>query len=184
MGRRLIFRVPAIAPGMAESLARLGYAPQAETLTLVADLAAVEASRDPDVVLTSEPGPDWLDTRANWAGATAEADAAYRTMAGLIALPKAFAAVRADGVIASLARGTVDRGFLVVDSVATMETMRGRCLARRTVGRLMGWAKASGATGACVQVVADNHPARALYASLGFDRELYRYHYCVDESIG
>ena len=105
-------------------------------------------------------------------------------MTGLIALPKAFAALRVEGVIASLAYGAVDRGLLVIGSVATSGTMRARGFAQRGVGRLMGWAKAMGATGACVQVVADNHPARALYASLGFSTELYRYHYCMDEGRG
>ena len=31
----------------------------------------------------------------------------------------------------------------------------------------------------CLQVVADNTPAVALYESMGFDREVYRYHYRV-----
>ncbi len=36
---------------------------------------------------------------------------------------------------------------------------------------------ARGAAGACLQVQADNRPARALYASLGFATDLYGYHY-------
>ena len=41
----------------------------------------------------------------------------------------------------------------------------------------MAWGRARGAAQACLQVVDDNRPARALYAGLGFDRELARYHY-------
>lgn len=183
-GRRLVFRVPDLAPGMAESLERLGYAPRAETRTLVVDLGGFEARPDPGVDLTPEPGRDWLTARARWNGADAEADAVYRTMTGLIALPKVFAALRIDGAIASLAYGALDRGLLVVESVATAEALRSRGYGKRTVARLMSWAKAGGATRACLQVVADNHPAGALYAALGFDTELYRYHYRVDGRVG
>jgi hypothetical protein len=41
----------------------------------------------------------------------------------------------------------------------------------------MAWARGEGATGACLQVVAGNGPARALYVGLGFTRNLYGYRY-------
>ena len=45
------------------------------------------------------------------------------------------------------------------------------------MGKLIDWACGQAAEGAALQVVADNAPAHMLYRSLGFDRELYRYHY-------
>lgn len=175
-GRPLIFRVPSIAPGMAASLDRLGYAPVDETCTLFAELGPA-AARGGDVELTDEPDEAWLACRARLSATDAAGDKVYRRMTDLIALPKAFAALRVDGAVASMAYGVVDRSLLLINSVATTPEMRARGYAKRVVGRLMGWARARGAAGACLQVMAANRPTRALYASLGFGAELYRYHY-------
>jgi GNAT superfamily N-acetyltransferase len=48
--------------------------------------------------------------------------------------------------------------------------------AARIIGALSAWAQAQGAARAYLQVVADNVPARALYAGLGF-ADAYAYHY-------
>jgi len=54
---------------------------------------------------------------------------------------------------------------------------RRRGHSRKIVTALAGWAKSRGATGACLQVVADNASARALYEQIGLSGEVYRYHY-------
>ncbi|MGT2480134.1 GNAT family N-acetyltransferase [Methylobacterium oryzae CBMB20] len=78
----------------------------------------------------------------------------------------------------------LDRELMVIEAVATPEPLRGRGHARRAVGALLGWGRAAGARAACLQVVAANAPARALYRTLGFERELYRYHYRVGPEPG
>ena len=45
------------------------------------------------------------------------------------------------------------------------------------VSALTAWGREQGAVGACLEVEADNAPARALYDAIGLKRELYRYHY-------
>jgi len=87
------------------------------------------------------------------------------------------ALAREDGRIAALAYGVICHGMAVVESVVTDQEKRRRGHGRGTVGRLLQWAKDEGAYGACLQVVADNTPAPSLYRSLGFERELHRYHY-------
>ena len=101
----------------------------------------------------------------------------FRDMTGLITGEKAFASTERDGEVAAVAYGVIRDGLLVVESVETDGRFRQQGLGRRTVGGLIGWARRQGASAACLQVVADNTPGRALYASLGFNRELYRYHY-------
>lgn len=110
-------------------------------------------------------------------GTAAGADAIFREMTAYIVPPRAFVACRHGGEIASVAYGVVHRELLVIESVATAPHARGKGLARRVVEGLMSWGSTLGAGGACLQVLAENTPALAVYTALGFDRELYRYHY-------
>jgi N-acetylglutamate synthase len=62
--------------------------------------------------------------------------------------------------------------------VATENGYRKRGLSRSCLSAILNWARREAdATGACLQVVAANTPAVRMYEQLGFDRELYRYHY-------
>ncbi len=123
------------------------------------------------------PGEDWLAARFRM-GAFDDAERRiFREMTGLILGDRAFVSCERDSEIAALAYGVIRNGLLVVESVETDGRFRQQGLGRKTVGGLIDWARRAGASAACLQVVADNTPARALYASLGFSRELYRYHY-------
>ena len=60
----------------------------------------------------------------------------------------------------------------------TDPALRRSGLSRRAIATVLAWARdRAGAEGACLPVIATNLPARALYQQLGFDTELYRYHY-------
>jgi ribosomal protein S18 acetylase RimI-like enzyme len=181
-GLPLLFRAPAIAPGLAGRLEALGFSGYDETHTIFADLEGALCVRDDAVMLTAAPTEDFYALRATVNGESEEATAVYRAMTGLIALPKAFATLAQDGAPVSIAYGAIDRGLLVIESVATDPAARGKGFARRTVSTLMHWAGAHGAWGACLQVLGTNEPARALYARLGFTRDLYRYHYARREN--
>ncbi len=176
-GQPLIVRAPSIAVGLADSLDRIGFVPRLETRTLLADLSSLGPVPEGQVELTDRAGDDWIAFRAHHARVGASGDAVYRAMLECIALPRCFAALRVDGEIVSAAYGVLDRGLLVVESVRTADGAQGRGYAKRVVGRLMRWAAMRGADKACLQVQADNGPARALYASLGFGTDLYGYHY-------
>jgi ribosomal protein S18 acetylase RimI-like enzyme len=60
--------------------------------------------------------------------------------------------------------------------VATAQDNRGKGFAKRMLLSALKWAHGRGARVAWLQVEESNHPALALYESLGF-REVYRYHY-------
>ncbi|MCJ2123307.1 GNAT family N-acetyltransferase [Methylobacterium sp. J-077] len=179
LGRRPIFRVPAIAPQMEPLLAGGDYTVVDETCTLFRDLTDLPGGPDPGVRLAPTPDAAWLALRDAVNRADAAAAQAFRDTVETLILPRAFASATVDGGIGAFAFGVLDGDLLVIESVATPEPLRGRGHAKRAVGALLHWARGRGARAACLQVVAANTPARALYRGLGFERELYRYHYRV-----
>lgn len=174
-GQPLIIRVPSIARGVDEALDRHGFGRAGETCTLFA--AQPRATADAAVTLGAYAGADWLDARRTLSAADATQQQIFLQMLDALALPVAFAALRIDGRIVSIAYGAVHAGLLVLEAVATLPAQRNRGYGRRVVASLLAWGAAHGAPCACLQVVADNAPALALYRALGFDRELYRYGY-------
>jgi ribosomal protein S18 acetylase RimI-like enzyme len=173
--RPLIFRVPEIASGLDAALAELGYAAEAETCTIAAPLEASRKSAADGVELDLTPSSEWLAARAAALGGACADD--HAAALASIVLPKAFVSVRNRTAVVSRAFGVIDRRYLVVESVWTKEEERNRGFARRAVAALMEWGRRAGARMACLQAMADNAPARALYARLGFATELYRYCY-------
>ena len=176
LGQASLFRVPSLAEGLDDVLEAAGYAAEGHTLTLFAELAPSAAAADATEVAVN-PSTEWLAARRRMTRVDEREQSIYDAMLENILLPKAFAAARVDGDIAALAYAVVCDGLAVIESVVTDPAWRRRGLGRRSVGALLGWARNAGAAGACLQVVADNTPAVALYRSLGFERELYRYHY-------
>jgi ribosomal protein S18 acetylase RimI-like enzyme len=179
-GQKAIFRIPAIADDLDEALADRGYVEHVRTLTLSGALAEMpQAAADPAVRLLPDPDRRWFDARKTFSGANAHDQAIYEAMTGLILVPARFASIEEDGRIAAQAYGTIHRGVLVLESVATDPAFRKRGLARRVVAALMDWGRSEGADTAALQCIADNEPALALYRSLGFSRMAYAYHYRI-----
>jgi ribosomal protein S18 acetylase RimI-like enzyme len=176
-GQDTLFRIPSMADGADRALEEAGFAFEGETCTLIADLWGIDADWDHGVELTTKPTGEWLKAKARLTPLPEPDQWIYEAMLGAIVAPRAFASSSVEGQIASLAYGVVHDGLLVVESVVTDERRRQTGLARRTVGKLMAWARGQAAGAAALQVVADNGPAIMLYRSLGFERELYRYHY-------
>jgi len=176
VGQRLIFRLPDMAAEIDGELAARGFERRDDVTTLLADFAFVDPAPD-GVELTLMPDADWL---AAFQGNGSHSDAnvaLYRRMIDTIVPPKRFAAIRREGKVCAHAYGVIHDGLLVIESVATAPDYRQQGLGRAVVASLMHWAKEAGAEAACLQVVTDNLPARALYERLGFTRDLYHYHY-------
>lgn len=180
-GLPLIVRVPDIAGGLDEALRRRGFGAEGETCTLYAERPVGEHEPGGDGELRSGalPDADWLAARHRLSPAAPAQRRSFETMLAAIAGPARFAALRpaGSGEIAAIAYGAIHDRLLVVESVVTDLALRRRGYGRRVVAALLAWSAAQGAPRACLQVVADNAPARALYRELGFDRELYRYRY-------
>jgi ribosomal protein S18 acetylase RimI-like enzyme len=186
IGQSALFRVPSIVAEMDGPLERQGYVAEGETCTIFADLAGHRTEHDGTIELSEDPSEEWLTARTamNPAESADAAGSPYRQMVGSIVLPKAFVARRVDGALVAIAYGAIHDQLLVVESVGTHPDHRQRGHAARTVSGLMGWAKSRGIQGCCLQVVADNSAARALYRSLGFGTELSRYHYRRQPAAG
>lgn len=158
----------------ADRLARRGYRLEGKTTTLCADLRNRAPVGGFGTRLWDVPDPEWLAARNRIALSD---PAIFANMLELIRAPKRFAGVEMDGEIRSIAYAVIVDRLLVLESVATDETSRGRGLARQAVGSLLHWAAAQGVDEAVLQVVTDNAPARVLYRSLGFETVLYDYFY-------
>ncbi|WP_217570415.1 GNAT family N-acetyltransferase [Mesorhizobium sp. GbtcB19] len=176
-GQAPLFRIPDIAPELESELDRRGYDREGGTIHLHADIDRLSGTADHGVRVSSTPDEGWFEARFRGGGYDEAERRIFRGMTGSIQGEKAFVSAEREGIVASIAYGVIRDGLLVVESVETDARFRQQGLGRKTVGGLIGWAREAGAKAGCLQVVVDNAPARALYASLGFSRELYRYHY-------
>ncbi len=178
LGRPLIVRVPGLAPEMAACCDQLGYSVAGEACTLWAGLTGHATPVGDGITLLPRPDAPWF---AAWAacegiGAGPVLDL-YRDSLGRIVVPAAFARRQVGGEPAAVAYAAVHRGLLVFESVVTRPDRRRQGHAAAVIRALMSWGVGEGATGACLQVAAENAPARTLYHALGFTQELYRYDY-------
>jgi GNAT superfamily N-acetyltransferase len=170
------FRIPSIiGPTMPSRLAQLGYKAEGESHALYADVGDVHLRADAEVAVAIRPDEEWLSAIARLQGHSPPAKVVYRQIISSIKVPAAFATLRHEGMIVSLAFGTIHDDLLCVESVITDPAFRGRGLARRMLGGLTAYAQPQ-ITGVCLQVQADNTAGKRLYGNLGL-RELYRYHY-------
>jgi ribosomal protein S18 acetylase RimI-like enzyme len=181
-GQPAIFCVPTHAdPALSRALDRRGYGPpEDESCVLFKNFAEAPLEPAGDAVLEEGfPGEAWLSTLARLHGQSEAAQSIHLRILRSLSVPAVFAAVRSpDGRLGALAFGAVHDGLVCVNSVVTDPAFRRQGLGRKAVSAVLAWAKEhQGAAGACLAVVADNTPAIALYHSLGFRREVYRYHY-------
>ena len=171
-------------PLLEDALIARGFRAEDDTRTLFMDFARTPPAEVPDAanieIAYRRPPLEWLAAHASFTGRAVKAGDIRSRLLELVALPVAFAAARdRGGAIVSVAYGAVHGRLVCVQWVATDPACRRTGLSRATLAGLFGWAQDMGATGACLQVVAANTPAVKLYESMGFDRELYRYHYRV-----
>lgn len=133
------------------------------TAVLVADIG--ETAPPGGVVTAERPDRAWLECYRR----DQPPEVLTEVLTAVVAGDVAFA--RADGV--AVGRGAVTTApdgtrWLGISSVRVSEQARRRGYARAVCTALQHWGAGAGATRAYVQVLADNTPARTLYASLGF----------------
>ncbi|SEM90383.1 Acetyltransferase (GNAT) family protein [Sphingomonas gellani] len=178
IGQPTLFRVPSFLHQADQALDGAGFgAAEGETRTLFAPLEAASSPPRPDITLHSAPSREWLMLRHRTTPRDEPQRAAEAARLSALAHPAAFATLTLGGEAVSIGYAAQREGWIVLEAIATDPAYRGRGHARGLVGALLAWGRQVGAAGACLQVLCDNKAAARLYAQMGFDRELYRYHY-------
>ncbi|MFF4649633.1 GNAT family N-acetyltransferase [Streptomyces sp. NPDC001380] len=170
--------VPGSPEGLREELARLG-AEEAPTLFRTAPLAPLArlAAADDGVRLARRASDGWLSRYRRVGGDAALERAAQAVLHGgpsvwFASLPSA------DGSGPdAIGRCVVDGAWAGFSAVEVVPGRRREGLATRVMAALAARAAEEGATGAYLQVEAENDGAVALYDRLGFTTG-HTYHYC------
>lgn len=178
-GRPAMVRVTDMARSIDPLLEARGYTLDAPTRTLYSEMAELVLGDTVGVLVSARPEPDWLAARDAMISNDAAGRAAYRAVIGSILLPCGYAAVSHEERIAAIAFGVVQDDLLIIESVVTDPALRRMGFARRMLSGLLIWAKEQGAQRAALQPMADNVPALAFYRGMGFEHDLYGYHYRV-----
>lgn len=159
------------------TLDRRGYAKIDKTSIRVAALDAPLPPRGDEINVARHLTREWLNHQVDWNGLDADRRGAFAAIARGIHRPVAFALLWS-GVVAVAAGLAVRQGeHICLHSIITAPTQRGRGFGRALTRGLMRWGQTHGAKLCWLQVVKSNAPALRLYNAMGFDREIYRYHY-------
>jgi len=126
----------------------------------------------------------WLGIVAAWNGLGPGERAGFAAIAGGIQAPVAYALLRSAGEPVAAGIAVRQEDLVCFHAIVTAPAARRRGFGRTIMLGLLRWAREAGAATAYLQVVKSNAPAIRLYNELGFDRELYRYHYRVAPKPG
>jgi GNAT superfamily N-acetyltransferase len=154
-------------------LGERGWPADQLTRIFAARLDALPAPEDraPDVAIEPDPDDAWLGLYRDGRGAEPSARALLIRHDTI-----AFASIRVAGRTVAVGRGVVDDGWLGVMAVEVDPGERRQGLAAAVMAALWHWGGALGARRTYLQVSADNAPALALYAKLGYWAH-HDYHY-------
>jgi N-acetylglutamate synthase len=174
--RALVPAVRVITAGRVdEELGRRGWIPDYQRSLQTATVASMRRRLigvRGEVELAPQPSTAWL---GRYRDGTVSPTAAL----ALAAAPEVvFATIGSDpaGAAIAIGRATVEKPWVGFAAIEVEPASRRRGYSRAVMAALVSWAAERGATRAYLEVTADNEPAVALYASLGFT-EHYRYTY-------
>ncbi len=177
-GLPAIFRLtPLAGPAIDQALEARGYAHIDPSLVMVAGPG--RHSHDPQAIDAADPWTGWFDAFVAATEATPTAAAKLAAVLRCVRPPALFVRILdAENRPAAFAMAVAEDGHVGIFEVLSAPHARRRGLARRAVAHAMAWGFAQGVHTAYLQVAADNGPALALYAALGF-APLYGYHYRI-----
>lgn len=153
-----------VSLAIARRLDAAGWTAQPTTLVQTSLLERIPRVPGPDVSLATTPSTDWLALVGGWKGHIPAAARSILTAPSEVR----FAGVYVEATLVAASRGAVTGEWLGVSLVSVAPEARRQGLARRMTSALAEWGASVGARRAYVQVEAENQPALALYAGMGF----------------
>lgn len=171
-----IFRLTGLAaPGVDARLEERGYRREPGAIIMTRD---IEESPDPLVTanLLASPSEGWLELMAREPGRGGGHRAVLEQMLLLVELPHRYAEIDVDGRTVAIGLGVLDREYVALFMMQTVEYLRRTGLARRIAASLLKWAGRQGAQRAFLQVHPANLAGVAFYRALGFEPR-YEYWY-------
>lgn len=174
---KTIFRLTSIddCQPLEDLLARRGYRYCDPTEVLTLDLDRRPPESPAHRLLPSER---WLAVYADLTGMPAAARALHGAILRGIPLPCGYAAIGSSEAPLACGLAVLEQDLVGLFDVVTDPRARRSGRGTELVSSLLAWAYDRGARRAYLQMVADNGPARGLYAKLGFT-PLYRYWYRI-----
>jgi ribosomal protein S18 acetylase RimI-like enzyme len=174
-----VFRLPSTAD-IAEidgALERRGYAKADKTSIRAVGLADPLPPRGDEINVARQLTDEWLSHQIAWNGLDAVRRSAFAAISCGIRRPVAFALLWSGSAAVAAGLAVRQDELLCLHSIITAPEQRGRGFGRALTRGLLRWGQTHGSTLAWLQVVKSNTPALRLYNALGFQREVYRYHY-------
>ena len=177
-GLAVTFRLTPLSPeALEDALAARGYDLVEPSLVQVADMQS-DWSYAPDVTLSDLDDATWLPAFAQADDLNAAQQTTLRAMLAAIVPNAKLARVEQHGEAVAFGMAVAERGYVSFYDMLTRRDHRRRGHGRKIMESLMAWGRDEGATQGALQVVEANAPARALYASFGFNT-VYGYRYRV-----
>ena len=167
-----VFRItPLSAPPIEGALDALNWSRYGSSHVLAMAMPVHDTAPRHHTALFEPLDPDWHLTQAEMSGYDARTVDTLRLI--LAAIPTDSRGVLAydqNGVPAAAVLASVSCGVATFVNVVAGASHRGQGFGRAAMTAALNWCRDAGATGAALQVAADNPVAIRLYSSLGFAR--------------
>ncbi|OQY83788.1 MAG: hypothetical protein B6D41_16455 [Chloroflexi bacterium UTCFX4] len=165
-------------PQLDAELESRGYHLEADTLVQTCELAPRNFLRAGDVEIYETWSEEWFDAFCRMNQPNPAHRDTLKQIFQMIVPQTAYALLREHGAVCACGLGVHQEKFLGLFDIVVDKDFRQRGYGRKIVSQLMAWGKQNGAQTTYLQVIANNTPARNLYAQLGFV-EQYGYWYRV-----
>ena len=155
-------------------LDEMGYATERDGNIFVCDLETFDQKPATPVIVSGDMTDEWLDGFLTMNGTIDAQRSAASAMLKNIHEPIAAASIVENGKMVACGLGVLERGHVGLYDIYVDASCRRRGLGRDICAAIMQYGKENGCDTAYLQVLSDNHGARALYRQLGYT-ETYEY---------